>query len=112
MPLHMSAKTLAKIIGSIVAAVVVGLGAWLNMKADLVALNTKVETRFEDHSKQLTTIQTTLGADHDQLKVQGTMIEGVGKAMEKMDRKLDYLTGARSIRPSAGPNGGGTASTP
>lgn len=81
----LSLKTLIGIIG----AVAVGVAAWYSLKADVSA-----------HSAQLETIQVTIGADHDALKVQGTLIQQQGMLLERMDRKLDYL--ARPARISGG----------
>jgi len=81
-----------KTLGAIIVAVATGVWAWANLKADVA-----------DHSRQLTVIQSTLGSDHDALRVQGTLLDGQSRLLEKMDRKLDYVTGASRTRPSATP---------
>ena len=83
--LKLSLKTLGGII-TIVAAIV---AAWYSLKIEVAA-----------HSAQLTTIQTTLGDDHDQMKVQGTLIQQQGILLERIDRKIDYL--ARPARTNNG----------
>ena len=83
-----------KSILAILAAVAGGVWAWSSLKADVA-----------DHSRQLTVIQATLGADHDQLKVQGTILDSQSRLLERMDRKLDYATGASSIRPAPSTHG-------
>ncbi len=74
-----------KSILAVLAAVAGGVWAWANLKADVA-----------DHSRQLTVIQTTVGADHDQLRVQGTILDGQSRLLERMDRKLDSLHTTRT----------------
>lgn len=87
--LKMSVKTLLGILG----VVLIAAASWFNIKADV-----------SSHSTQLQAISTTVGADHDQLKVQGTLIEQQSRILERMDRKIDFLTGASRVRPSATPS--------
>ena len=49
---------------------------------------------IEEHTRQLTTMQVTMGETHDILK---DLANNVGR----LDDKLDYLTGARKTRPAA-----------
>ena len=83
-------KLSLKTLGGIIGGVSLGVAAWYSLKADVAA-----------HSAQLSIIQTTLGDDHDQMKVQGTLIQQQGLLLERMDRKLDYIS-----RPTRTANGG------
>lgn len=84
------ARTLIAVITSAVLITAAGAMAWASVKGDIA-----------DHSKQLVTIQTTMGADHDQGVKHTAQIENITKTLERMDKKLDYLTGARNERPPA-----------
>lgn len=75
-------KTLLGIIG----AVAVGVAAWYSLKADVSLHATKLEN-----------IQVSISDDHDQLKVQGTLIQQQGLLLERMDRKLDNLAHRGSV---------------
>ncbi len=79
---------------TIIAGVAAGVWAWASLKADVA-----------DHSRQLTVIQSTLGADHDLIKVQGSVLDGQSRLLERMDRKLDYATGASNVRPAPSTHG-------
>ncbi len=41
-------------------------------------------------------------ADHDTVVTHTAQIDQLTKALDRMDKKLDYLTGARAERPPAG----------
>ncbi len=84
MPLRFTVKTIFTIIGF----VLVLAASWFNIKADV-----------SDHSAKLTVIQAVIGADHDQLQKQSAILETQGRLLERMDDKLDYVTGARRTRP-------------
>ena len=69
---------------AVIAGVAAGVAAWVSLKGDVA-----------EHSKQLAVIQGTVSVDHDNL-VRSMSV------MENMDKKLDYISGARRERPPAG----------
>lgn len=89
--INMSVKTFLAVLG----ALAVGVTAWVLLKSEV-----------SSHTKQLEAISLTVGADHDQLKVQGAILDQQSRLLEKMDRKLDYVTGASRTRPAASSNPG------
>lgn len=54
---------------------------------------------IEDHTRQLV-IATS---DHDKIIDNSSQIKSIQETLNRMDRKLDYLTGARAQRPPATP---------
>jgi len=87
-PIRTDVKTLI----GIIVAVSAGVWAWANVKAEVAS-----------HTSHLQAIQSTITVDHDQLKVQGVLIQQQGFLLERMDKKLDYVTGASRTRPAATP---------
>lgn len=83
-PIKTDVRTLIAVIVSVGA----GVWAWASVKGEVSA-----------HTEQLQAIQHTVRADHDAIMVQGTLIQQTGLVIEKMDHKLDYLTGASRTRP-------------
>ena len=69
-----------KTVLAVIAGIAGGVWAWSDLKANVA-----------DHSRQLTVIQATLGADHDVLKVQGANLDSQSRLLERMDKKLDSL---------------------
>ncbi len=83
-------KTDVRTLLAVIAAVAGGVWAWQSVKGEVAA-----------HTEQLQAIQTVVRADHDAIMVQGTILQQTGFVIEKMDKKLDYLTGATRTRPPA-----------
>ncbi len=83
-------KTDAKTLLAVLAAVAGGVWAWKEVKGEVAA-----------HTEQLQAIQGVVKADHDALMVQGSLLQQQGSLLEKMDRKLDYVSGASRTRPPA-----------
>lgn len=54
-----------------------------------------------NHDERLTAIEKTISSDHDIGVKHTSQIEAVTKALDTIDKKLDYLTGARGFRPTA-----------
>lgn len=85
-------KTDVRTLLAIVVSVAAGVWAWASVKSEVSA-----------HTEQLKSVQATISADHDAIMVQGTLIQQQGNLLEKMDKKLDYVTGASRTRPAATP---------
>lgn len=85
-------KTDVKSVLLLIGAVAAGVWAWSSVKAEVAS-----------HTEQLQSIQHTVSADHDAIVMQGTLINQQGVILEKMDRKIDFLTGASRTRPPATP---------
>ncbi len=83
-------RTDAKTILAIVTATAAGVWAWQSVRGEVAA-----------HTEQLQAIQGVVKADHDALMVQGSLLQQQGSLLEKMDRKLDYVSGASRTRPPA-----------
>ena len=86
-------KTDVRTLLAIVVSVAAGVWAWASVKSEVAG-----------HTEQLQAIQSTVRADHDAIMVQGTLIQQQGFILEKMDKKIDYLTGASRTRPAATPS--------
>lgn len=87
-PIRTDARTISLIVGTAIALTFAGAVAWASVKADVA-----------EHTQQLVRVQSTLGADHDESTKHTAQIAAIEKTLEKMDKKLDYLTGARTDRP-------------
>lgn len=74
--IKMSLKTLFMILGCVAVAVT----SWAIIKGEVSA-----------HGLQLQAISVTVGDDHDQLKVQGAILQQQQSMLERIDRKLDRL---------------------
>jgi len=90
-------KTDVKTVLAIIAAVAAGVWAWSGVKSEI-----------SSHTEQLQAIQSTVRADHDAIMIQSTLVQQQGFILEKMDKKIDFLTGATRVRPTSG----GPASSP
>lgn len=88
MPIRTDGRTLIAIIGFFIGASAAGAMVYASVRADLA-----------DHSKQLSGV----ASDHNMIVTHTVQLDEVARRLDKMDRKLDYLTGASSERPSAGP---------
>jgi len=86
-------RTDLKTIGAIIFATAAGVWAWASVKSEVAG-----------HTEQLQAIQATVRADHDAITIQSTLISQQGLLVEKMDKKLDFLTGATRVRPPATTN--------
>lgn len=83
-------KTDVRTLLAVIAAVAAGVWAWQSVKGEVAS-----------HTEQLQAIQQTVRADHDAIMVQGTLISQQSIVLERMDKKLDYLSGASRVRPPA-----------
>lgn len=84
-------RTDLKTIGIILAAVVAATAAITGLKSSNAG-----------QGEKLAEAAAIVRADHDIVVTHTSQIEQLSKALDRMDRKLDYLTGARSERPPAG----------
>jgi hypothetical protein len=87
----MNTKTLLAIIGGAVIAA----GAWFSLKADVSTHGTKIDN-----------MSAAISDDHDQLKIQGAILQQQQSMLERIDRKLDSLNRTR------GGGGYGSGSAP
>lgn len=78
--IKMSLKTLLLILGGLAVAVT----SWVIIKLEVGS-----------HTAQLQSISVTVGDDHDQLKIQGAILQQQQSMLERIDRKLDRLNNPR-----------------
>ncbi len=83
-------KTDAKTLLVIITAVAAGVWAWQSVRGEVAS-----------HTEQLQAIQSVVKSDHDAIMIQGSLLQQQGNLLERMDRKLDYATGASRTRPAA-----------
>jgi hypothetical protein len=83
-------KTDVRTLLAVIVAVAAGVWAWASVKGEVAS-----------HTEQLQSIQHTVKADHDAIMIQGTLIQQQGFVLDKMDKKLDFITGASRTRPPA-----------